>query len=211
LRIQIEGVSKLDKNDFRIYEIQDTGERTKLDIKPEDLQNYLNPLQVLIIIRDDLRRIYIWKGVNSHVRKKFIASRIAAELQNDLVVNGHFHRCKIISVDQGDELQEFLDAFGLESMELPERDVERTREMLRAFQNRTRKRDKDDRFPYPYVFKPPSPPDDLALAPRTQLRQPPKKKDTKEKINCQYCGKELTEEEQLTHSCKKKPEKNNKL
>ena len=30
------------------------------------------------------------------------------------------HRCKIISVDQGDEVQEFLDVFGLESMEVTE-------------------------------------------------------------------------------------------
>lgn len=62
-----------------------------------------------------------------------------------------------------------------------------------------------EKYPYPYVFKPPSPPDDLTLAPRTQLRQPPKKKDSKEKISCQYCGLELTKEEQITHSCKKKP------
>ena len=26
----------------------------------------------------------------------------------------------------------------------------------------------DDRFPYPYIFKPPSPPDDLALAARAR-------------------------------------------
>ncbi len=75
---------------------------------------------MLIIINEGLRRIYIWKGVNSHVRKKFIASRVAAELQNDLVVEGHFHRCKIISVDQGDEPNEFLRAFGFTTVELPE-------------------------------------------------------------------------------------------
>ena len=66
--------------------------------------------------------------------------------------------------------------------------------------------DDDERFPYPYIFKPPKPPDDFAMAPRAQLRKSPKKKDTEEKINCQFCGTELTKEEQLTHSCKKKPE-----
>jgi len=65
--------------------------------------------------------------------------------------------------------------------------------------------DGDDRFPYSYIFKPPEPPDDLALAPRAQVRHPPKKKDTEEKIHCQYCGMKLTKEEQFTHSCKKKP------
>ncbi len=46
-----------------------------------------------------------------------------------------------------------------------------------------------------------------ALAAQAQLRQPPKKKDSEEKINCQYCGRELTKGEQLTHSCQKKPKK----
>jgi len=48
--------------DFIVYDLQNSGDRTRLNIKPEGLQNYLNPEQVLIIIREDLRRIYIWKG-----------------------------------------------------------------------------------------------------------------------------------------------------
>jgi hypothetical protein len=109
---------------FMIYGLESTGEKVKLDVSEDEFranngQNILNPHQVLVIVKEDLRRIYIWKGVNSHVRKKFIASRIAAELQNDLVVNAHFHRCKIISIDQGDELEEFMRAFGLKAIEVP--------------------------------------------------------------------------------------------
>ncbi|MHA2290247.1 MAG: hypothetical protein ACXABG_15785, partial [Promethearchaeota archaeon] len=89
---------------FMIFGLESTGEKVKLDISEDEFranngQDILNPHQVLVIVKEDLRRIYIWKGVNSHVRKKFISSRIAAELQNDLVVKAHFHRCKIISVD----------------------------------------------------------------------------------------------------------------
>lgn len=64
----------------------------------------------------------------------------------------------------------------------------------------------DNRFPYPYIFKPPEPPDDFSGAPQTKLRVPLKEKDPEEEIYCQYCGKELTKEEQITHSCKRKPE-----
>lgn len=67
--------------------------------------------------------------------------------------------------------------------------------------------DGDDRFPFPFIFKPPKPPGDLALAGRAQLRHPPKKKESEIKIACQYCGMELTKEDHLTHSCKKKPKK----
>ena len=67
--------------------------------------------------------------------------------------------------------------------------------------------DKDkDRNPYPYNFKPPSPLDDFELAPQSQIRTPLKEKGSKNEIYCQYCGMKLTKEEQLTHSCKKKPE-----
>ncbi|MFX0048862.1 MAG: hypothetical protein ACFE8G_11950 [Candidatus Hermodarchaeota archaeon] len=107
--------------EFIVYNLQNTGERTKLNIKPEELQNHLNPEQVLIIIREDLRRIYIWKGSKSPVRKRFISSRVAQDLQRDLSEDARYHRCKIISIDQGDELQEFLNAFRLESMEVTER------------------------------------------------------------------------------------------
>jgi len=64
----------------------------------------------------------------------------------------------------------------------------------------------DSNIPYPYIFKPPNPPDDFEMAPQVQIRSPLKEKDSEDGINCQYCGKELTKEEQLTHSCKKKPE-----
>lgn len=110
---------------FMIYGLESTGEKVRLDIAEEDFRanngtNVLNPYQVLVIVKEGLRRIYIWKGVKSPVRKKFIASQVAAQLQNDLVVNGHFHRCKIVSVDQGDEPRDFLRAFDFESTEIPE-------------------------------------------------------------------------------------------
>jgi len=90
---------------------------------------------------------------------------------------------------QGNEKQEFLNAFRLESKEKSDEDD-----------------DDDGRFPYPYIFKPPEPPDDFVMAPQVQVRAPLKEKDPEEEIVCQYCGRKLTKEEQSTHSCKKKPE-----
>jgi hypothetical protein len=107
--------------EFIVYDLENSGERKRLDLKQEDLNSHLNPDQVLIIIREDLRRIYIWKGAKSPVRKRFISSKVAQELQTELVKDPRYHRCKIVSIDQGDELQEFLNAFKLESMEVTER------------------------------------------------------------------------------------------
>ncbi|MFW9936130.1 MAG: hypothetical protein ACFFD5_00630 [Candidatus Thorarchaeota archaeon] len=108
-------------DEFVVYDLENTGERKRLDITQEDLGKQLNPNQVLIIIREDLRRIYIWKGSKSPVRKRFISSKVAQDLQRELVKDPRYHRCKIVSIDQGDELQEFLNAFKLESMEVTER------------------------------------------------------------------------------------------
>ena len=77
-------------------------------------------------------------------------------------------------------------------------------------EKRARKKYRGDRFPYPYIFTHPRPPDDFAGAAQVQVRAPfLKEKEPKGENNCQYCGIKLTKEEQFTHSCKKKPERNN--
>ncbi len=107
--------------DFMIFKVKDTGEDFRLNITEEAFRQnngneVLHPLQVAIIIKEQLRRIYIWKGISSTVRNKFIASRVASELQRDLMNSSNFHRCKIVSVDQGDEPEEFLNAFGFQTI-----------------------------------------------------------------------------------------------
>ena len=66
--------------------------------------------------------------------------------------------------------------------------------------------DDDDHFPYPYIFTHPRPLDDFAAATQVQVRVPLKEKDHEGEVNCHYCGMKLTREEEITHSCKKKPE-----
>ena len=107
---------------FMVYRLLDSGEREKLDVDdPSQLGSILDPEKVFVIVREELRRIYIWKGAKSPVRKRFISSRVTGALQEELVKEAAFHRCKIVSIDQGDELEEFLNAFGLESMEVEEK------------------------------------------------------------------------------------------
>jgi len=103
-------------DDFLVYELEDTGMRKLIEnITPQTLQSILHSKQVLIIVRRDLKKIFIWKGSASPVKKRFISSRVASTLRDELEEN-----CRIISVDQGDEVQEFLNAFGLESMPVTE-------------------------------------------------------------------------------------------
>ncbi|MHA1326958.1 MAG: hypothetical protein ACTSRH_06500 [Promethearchaeota archaeon] len=39
--------------EFMVFELEDNGESRKIKIKQEELGNYLNPEQVLIIVRED--------------------------------------------------------------------------------------------------------------------------------------------------------------
>jgi hypothetical protein len=106
--------------DFMVFGVKDDGEQNKLDVTEEEFRqskgsDILFSTQVALIIKESLRRIYIWKGMSSSVRKKFIASRVASRLQRNLMDMSNFHRCKIVSVDQGDEPTEFLEAFGFQT------------------------------------------------------------------------------------------------
>jgi len=111
----------LSKHDvFSVYDVEESGDLNEINIEPSELQFYLDPEKVLIIVSEEVRRIYLWKGAKSSVKKRFLGSRKASEIQGELMKNGH-HRCKILSIDQGDELEEFLNQFGLESMEVKEK------------------------------------------------------------------------------------------
>jgi len=65
--------------------------------------------------------------------------------------------------------------------------------------------DDDDRYPYPYIFKPPEPPGDLGLETQLQVKKSMDKEPENE-IYCQYCGRKLTKEEKFSHNCRKRPE-----
>lgn len=107
---------------FMVFRVKDTGEKEQIEINEEEFSkgngsDILTEKEVLLIVKESIRRIYIWKGIASSVRRKFIGSQVASELQKELMTNGNFHRCKIVSVDQGDELEEFLNNFNLKSPE----------------------------------------------------------------------------------------------
>ena len=59
--------------------------------------------QVLIVIDDEQKRIFIWKGVDAPVRKKFIAARSAQRIRDS---RGLVY--KIVSEDAGEEDEGFL-------------------------------------------------------------------------------------------------------
>ncbi len=91
---------------LQIYDVVETGELMELSI-PGELKTELGPDRVLIIVNDDDRKIWLWKGAEAGVRKKFIAARQgqAVRSQRGLVY-------KVMSIDGGEEPDSFLALLG---------------------------------------------------------------------------------------------------
>jgi len=81
-----------------VYEVDSTRKLTILDIKPEELQNYLKPDEALVIIRKDLKEIYLWRGSKFPVWKHPILD--IQELQRD-----RYHEYRVACISQYEEFR----------------------------------------------------------------------------------------------------------
>jgi len=88
-----------------VLRVDDSGEA--IQVTDGAANSHMKPDQVLIIIDDDGHRIWIWKGEEAPVRRKFIAARRASGIRDE---RGLAYR--IISEDHGHEDKEFLDTAG---------------------------------------------------------------------------------------------------
>ena len=86
---------------MEIYNVTQSGE-TVFTTAPT-LKEALIGDRVLIIVVDDLKVIYLWKGKDSSVRKKFIGARIAQAVRGE---RGLLY--KVEPTDEGEEPQELL-------------------------------------------------------------------------------------------------------
>jgi len=76
--------------------------------------------------------------------------------------------------------------------------LKRSGEELKSITNE----EDDDRYPYPYVFKPPEPPGDLGVATQLQVKTI-KEEEPEIEFYCKYCGSKLKKEEKYCKLCGK--------
>ncbi len=145
--------SSREYSDFAAYTLNIDGTFNELEMEQSEVSDYLDPEEVLLLIRQDLRKLFIWKGPKSPVRKRFISSRVAAEIQSNLRDSGGRY-LKIISVDAGDETIEFLSAFNLEPYQVTEvladmryiRNTEREKLKQEELKKKFKKEEKSDEY-----------------------------------------------------------------
>ncbi len=80
-------------------------------------------------------------------------------------------------------------------------DVFKYLDRIKLFSSRGKNRgDSDDFYPYPYIFKPPTPPGDLGLEGQLQAKEPAVK-EPEQAPYCKYCGGILVKGESICHVC----------
>ncbi|MHA1331918.1 MAG: hypothetical protein ACTSR2_12665 [Candidatus Hodarchaeales archaeon] len=89
---------------IELYQLSD---ETTGDLEPyTDPSHKLKKDSVYVLLDDTLKKIFLWIGQSSGVRSRFIATTAAQQLQR---LKGLTHR--VITVDEGNEPEEFKHAF----------------------------------------------------------------------------------------------------
>jgi len=114
-----------DYKDFKCFKLLDDGEKEEIEVEAENIEELFGTDKVFLLVRYDLRRLFIWKGPRAPVRKRFISSRVGAQIQSEASNIAMY--LKIVSVDAGDEPIEFLRVFNLEPYEVE--DIEKVEDM----------------------------------------------------------------------------------
>ena len=144
----------------QVFLVNPDGTTTELS-SDNSIKNILKTEECYIIVADDIKKVFLWKGLKSNVRSKFIGARLSQEIRGQ--VGMHY---AVIPLDEGN----FKD-------------------------------DGDGDYPFPYIFKPPSPPDDLALAGEPQAKLLNTEQALEHEQYCKYCGSNLPEGQSICHVC----------
>jgi len=148
--------------------------------------------QCYIVVAEDIKTIFLWKGNASSTRSRFIGATRIKKIQDQQGREGK--KFKIVIIDEGEEPLEFRNIFVAKIQP-------RHFKKLRKF---PLDRKDDEELPYPYIFKPPEPPDDIKDVTQLQVTQTPKDPENPwENPFCKHCGAFLPEGQSICPSCGK--------
>jgi hypothetical protein len=71
------------------------------------IKDILKTDECYVLVADDVRKVYLWKGVKSSVRSKFIGAKRSQEIRGQ--VGMHY---AVVPVDEGEEESEFIKLIG---------------------------------------------------------------------------------------------------
>ncbi|MFX0009799.1 MAG: hypothetical protein ACFE9R_05745, partial [Candidatus Hermodarchaeota archaeon] len=84
------------------------GDGTTEELSTEGpIKDLLKSDECYVIVADDVRKVYLWKGVDSNVRSKFIGAKRSQEIRGQ--VGMHY---SVDALDEGEETPEFITLIG---------------------------------------------------------------------------------------------------
>ena len=90
----------------QLFKINPDG--TTTDIMSEGpIKDKLSSDECYVIVSDEYRKVYLWKGVNSNVRSKFIGAKRSQDIRGQ--VGMHFG---VVPLDEGEEDPDFIKLIG---------------------------------------------------------------------------------------------------
>ncbi len=91
---------------MQVFKINDDGTTTELKSKGP-VKDILEESECYVLVADGIKKVYLWKGQQSSVRKKFIGAKRSQEIRGQ--VGMHY---AVTPLDQGDEDLEFIKLIG---------------------------------------------------------------------------------------------------
>jgi hypothetical protein len=90
----------------QVFKINPDG--TTTEIKTEGpIKDELKTDECYVLVADEYRKVYLWKGIESNVRSKFIGAKRSQEIRGQVGL-----MYAVIPLDEGDEEPDFLKLIG---------------------------------------------------------------------------------------------------
>lgn len=90
----------------QVFKINPDGTTTEINTEGP-IKDVLNKEDCYVLVADEYRKVYLWKGIESNVRSKFIGAKRSQEIRGQVgLMYG------VIPLDEGDEEPDFLKLIG---------------------------------------------------------------------------------------------------
>jgi len=91
---------------LQVFKILPDGTTTEITTD-RPIKNVLETSECYVIVADEVRKVYLWKGITSNVRSKFIGAKRSQEIRGQ--VGLHY---AVLPLDEGEEEPEFIQLIG---------------------------------------------------------------------------------------------------
>ncbi len=90
----------------QVFRIENDGNTTELTTDGP-IKSVLKTDQSYVIVADEVRKVFLWKGISSSVRSKFIGAKRSQEIRGQVGMN-----FAVVPLDEAEETAEFLGIVG---------------------------------------------------------------------------------------------------